>query len=68
MESFPRIYVALLMLTWQCLGNKRLQGMMEVMAQERGATLYATDMRCVSLNGNHVINQFMPMHYFHFLY
>lgn len=26
-------------------GNKRLQYMMEVMAKERGATLYATDMR-----------------------
>lgn len=31
--------------------NKRLQEMMEVMAQERGATLYATDMRFCIDNG-----------------
>jgi tRNA A37 threonylcarbamoyltransferase TsaD len=27
------------------LGNKRLQEMMEIMAKERGATLFATDER-----------------------
>merc|ERR1719394_1989748 len=31
--------------------NKRLQDMMEIMAQERGATLYATDMRFCIDNG-----------------
>jgi hypothetical protein len=31
--------------------NKRLQDMMEIMARERGATLYATDMRFCIDNG-----------------
>jgi hypothetical protein len=47
--------------------NKRLQEMMAIMAKERGATLYATDMRFCSVLGYYVCRfwtkQFMFAHF-----